>query len=79
MRDLLLGHAHAGVLDHDLHPGAVGLDADVDGAAFGRVEVRVGQQIGHDLAYPAGIGQGRRRHRGGVGGQVLALGLTRVA
>ncbi len=44
-----VGHAHAGVGDDDPDPGAVGLGADVDPAALGRVQVGVGQQVADDL------------------------------
>ncbi len=72
-RNLLFGHPDPGVGDDDLHPRPVGLDADVEGASLGRVQVRVGQQVGDDLADPPRIGERRRQRRRDVRGQVLVL------
>ncbi len=62
--DLVLGHPDPRVLDDDLHPRPVRLDADVETSAFRGVEVGVGEQVGNDLAHATCVGE-RERQRGG--------------
>jgi hypothetical protein len=70
---LLFGHPHAVILNGDLDPGPLGLDAHVDAPSLARVYMRVGDQVGHDLTQARGIRQDQTGRRSDIHTQPLPL------
>jgi hypothetical protein len=70
---LFWGHPDARIRHDDLNALALARDGDFDLAFGRRVHVRVGHEVGDDLAHAARIRVSERQIRRDVAGQLLAL------